>query len=330
MLNLIDNYMQRIDGKVPDSWLRLLRDELSELLMHYTIQPVSTELTVYEGYIPQCFAAYCVTKKIEGASDETMRNYMIRLKEFFRQMDKPLEDITANDVRAFLYTYQKEHHICNRTLDSIRSVLGSFFSWASGEGYIQKNVMLVVKPIKYEKREREALTEYELELLRAACHTLCDEAMVEVLYSTGCRVTELVRLDLADVSFEKGEVMLFGKGNKHRKSYLTAHAMLALKKYLDSRTDDSPALFVKERIPHTRMSKAGIEKIIGQLGKKAGIQCRVYPHLICHTTATMALRHGMDVTEIQQILGHANVATTMIYAKVDQSNVKQSHKKYIA
>ena len=330
MLNLIDNYMQRINGKVPDSCLRLLRDELSELLMHYTIQPVSTELTVYEGYIPQCFAAYCVTKKIEGASDETMCNYMMRLKEFFRQMDKPLEDITANDVRVFLYTYQKEHHICNRTLDSIRSVLGSFFSWASGEGYIQKNVMLVVKPIKYEKREREALTEYELELLRAACHTLRDEAMVEVLYSTGCRVTELVRLDLADVSFEKGEVMLFGKGSKHRKSYLTAHAMLALKKYLDSRTDDSPALFVKERIPNTRMSKAGIEKVIGQLGKKAGIQRRVYPHLIRHTTATMALRHGMDVTEIQQILGHANVATTMIYAKVDQSNIKQSHKKYIA
>ena len=211
MLNLIDNYMQRIDWKVPDSCLRLLRDELSELLMHYNIQPVSTELTVYEGYIPQCFAAYCVTKKIEGASDETMRNYMMQLKEFFRQMDKPLEDITANDVRAFLYTYQKEHHVCNRTLDSIRSVLGSFFSWASGEGYIQKNVMLVVKHIKYEKREREALTEYELELLRAACHTLRDEAMVEVLYSTGCRVTELVRLNLADVSFEKGEVMLFGK-----------------------------------------------------------------------------------------------------------------------
>ena len=330
MLNLIDDYMQRIDGKVPDDCLRLLRDELSEILMHYTIQPVSTDLTVYEGYIPQCFAAFCVTKKVEGKSDETLRKYMIRLKEFFRQMDKPIEDITANDIRAYLYRYQKEHNVCNHTLDSIRAVLSSFFSWASGEGYISKNVMLVVKPIKYERREREALSDYELELLRAACQTVRDEALVEVLYSTGCRCAELIRLDIDDVDFEKGEVMLFGKGSKHRKSYLTAHAKLALQKYLASRKDECEALFVKERAPHTRMSKAGIQKIVRQLGKKAGIQRRVYPHLIRHTTATMALRHGMDVTEIQKLLGHVNVATTMVYAKVDQSNVKQSHKKYIA
>lgn len=330
MLNFTDEFMQRIDGKVPDAYLSVIRNELVELVTHYDIQPKSSALTVWQGYLPECYKIYCVTKKIEGASDATMQNYMLRLDAFFRAMNKGLDEITANDVRAYLYTYQKEHHISNCTLDNIRSVLCSFFSWASGEGYIDKNIMLVVKPIKYERRERGYLTAYELEQLRAACETARDKAMIEVLYSTGCRVTELVRLDKEDVDFERDEVTLFGKGNKHRKSYLTAHAKLALQDYLASRSDVCPALFVGIRAPHDRLSKAGIEKIIAELGKKAGIQRRIYPHLIRHTTATMALQHGMDVTEIQKMLGHANIATTMIYAKAAEDQVKNSHKKYIA
>ena len=234
-----------------------------------------------------------------------------------------------NDVKAYLYNFQKTRNVSNRTLDSVRSVLSSFFSWASAEGYLEKNIMISVKPIKYRRKQRGSLDDYELEKLRSACETIRDEALVEFLYSTGCRVSELVNVNKEDVNIKDGEVTLIGKGDKERKSYLTAHASLALQEYLKSRDDDNNALFVSKVKPHNRLKKGAIEKIIGELGVKAGIEKKVYPHLIRHTTATMGLQHGMDVTEIQKMLGHANIETTMIYAEVNQNDVKTSHKKYI-
>ena len=234
-----------------------------------------------------------------------------------------------NDVKAYLYNFQKTRNVSNRTLDSVRSILSSFFSWASAEGYLEKNIMVSVKPIKYRRKQRGSLDDYELEKLRSACETIRDEALVEFLYSTGCRVSELVNINKEDVNIKDGEVTLIGKGDKERKSYLTAHASLALQEYLKSRDDDNNALFVSKVKPHNRLKKGAIEKIIGELGVKAGIEKKVYPHLIRHTTATMGLQHGMDVTEIQKMLGHANIETTMIYAEVNQNDVKTSHKKYI-
>lgn len=234
-----------------------------------------------------------------------------------------------NDVKAYLYNFQKTRNVSNRTLDSVRSILSSFFSWASAEGYLEKNIMISVKPIKYRRKQRGSLDDYELEKLRSACDTIRDEALVEFLYSTECRVSELVNVNKEDVNIKDGEVTLVGKGDKERKSYLTAHASLALQEYLKSRDDDNDALFVSKVKPHNRLKKGAIEKIIGELGVKAGIEKKVYPHLIRHTTATMGLQHGMDVTEIQKMLGHANIETTMIYAEVNQNDVKTSHKKYI-
>ena len=234
-----------------------------------------------------------------------------------------------NDVKAYLYNFQKTRNVSNRTLDSVRSILSSFFSWASAEGYLEKNIMISVKPIKYRRKQRGSLDDYELEKLRSACETIRDEALVEFLYSTGCRVSELVNVNKEDVNIKDGEVTLVGKGDKERKPYLTAHASLALQEYLKSRDDDNDALFVSKVKPHNRLKKGAIEKIIGELGVKAGIEKKVYPHLIRHTTATMGLQHGMDVTEIQKMLGHANIETTMIYAEVNQNDVKTSHKKYI-
>ena len=330
MLNIVDELMMRMDSKIPSKYLPILQAEMSELITYYDIQEKSRALTVYEGYLPDAYNAFMVTKKIEGKSEETLKNYARKLKGFFRMTDKPLETITANDVRAYLYTYQKNHGVCNHTLDSIRAALCSFFSWCAGEGYIEKNIMMVVRPIKYERKLRGHLSAYELAQLRDACESYRDKALIEVLYSTACRVAELVRLDKSDVDFDKGEVSLFGKGNKHRTSYLTPAAKLALQNYLDSRDDDNTALFVSMRKPHHNMSKAGIEKIVRTLGRKAGINRPVFPHLIRHTSATLALQHGMDVTEIQRILGHVNVSTTMIYAEVDDNQVKNSHQKYLA
>ena len=330
MLSFTDEFLTRINGKVPDEYLTTISTELNSIIAKYTIEPVTTDVTVYQGYLPEFYPAFFVTKKIEGLSEKTLNLYMNRLNEFFRVMNKPVEEITSLDIRAYLYNLQNTRQITNRTLDNVRSVLGSFFGWASSEGYLEKNIMLAIKPIKYERLPREPLSEYELELLRSACDNSRDKAIVEVLYSSACRVTELVNLNSHDINLDMGEVMLLGKGNKHRKSYLNANSILKLQKYLSEREDDSEALFVGNRAPHERVTKAGIESIIRKFGEKAGIQRRVYPHLIRHTTATIALHRGMDVTEIQKMLGHQNIATTMIYAKTNQDDVKTSHKKYIA
>ena len=179
-----------------------------------------------------------------------------------------------NDVKAYLYNFQKTRNVSNRTLDSVRSILSSFFSWASAEGYLEKNIMISVKPIKYRRKQRGSLDDYELEKLRSAYDTIRDEALVEFLYSTGCRVSELVNVNKEDVNIKDGEVTLIGKGDKERKSYLTAHASLALQEYLKSRDDDNNALFVSKVKPHNRLKKSAIEKIIGELGVKAGIEKR--------------------------------------------------------
>ena len=264
--------------------------------------------------------------------EETYGSGIAQLLHWRRGDEAPypvLIEQNDNDVKAYLYNFQKTRNVSNRTLDSVRSVLSSFFSWASAEGYLDKNVMISVKPIKYRRKQRGSLDDYELEKLRSACDTIRDEALVEFLYSTGCCVSELVNVNKEDVNIKDGKVTLIGKGDKERKSYLTAHASLALQEYLKSMDDDNNALFVSKVKPHNRLKKGAIEKIIDELGVKAGIEKKVYPHLIRHTTATMGLQHGMDVTEIQKMLGHANIETTMIYAEVNQNDVKTSHKKYI-
>lgn len=195
--------------------------------------------------------------------------------------------------------------------------------------YISHNPCKQIHPIKYEAKLREPLTGVEMELIRDACQTRREKAIIETFYSTGCRVSELAILKKTDVDFRKGEVHLFGKGSKHRISYINAKAEVALKKYLFPRSDDCPALFVTDRSPVRALKKEGIESIVRKIGERSGIERRVYPHLIRHTTATDALERGMNVAEVQKILGHEKLDTTMIYAKVCQDNVKYDHKRYI-
>lgn len=239
------------------------------------------------------------------------------------------EEITTNDIRLYLYNTQQTRKICNSTLDGRRTIIHVFCEWAANEGYIGSNPCRNIRPIKYERPKRKPLTGIELEMVRNACKTLKDKAIIEMFYSTGCRVTELERLNIEDVDFIRKEVSLFGKGDKHRTSYLNAKAELALRNYLASRDDNNPALFVSDRRPHGRMKKEAIEKRVRKLGEASGIGRRMYPHLIRHTTATDGLERGMPVEEVQQILGHVNIGTTMIYAEVCKENVKNSHRKCI-
>lgn len=325
----VSEFVASVSNDFDEEVLKKIFEKLTVFVNGYEIKPIETSIALYTDYMPECYQTYFVTRKIEGMSMKSLKMYDLYLKDFFRQVNKPMGKITTNDIRVYLYKVQTQRGISNRSLDARRTVINAFFEWACNEEYVNRNPCRNIKKIKYEEKERKPLSSIELEELRNACTTLRDKALFELLYSTGCRVSEVVNLNKADVNFEAKEVVLFGKGNKHRTSYINARAELALKNYLNSRNDDNEALFVSDRKPHNRLSKFGIEKRIGQLGKLAGIERKVFPYLIRHTTATDGLNRGMGVEEVQAILGHENIATTMIYAKVSKNNVKSHHSKCI-
>ena len=308
--------------------LSIIRREVCLAVKDYEISKKSTELSIWHGQLPDCYRAFMVTKHLEGLSENTLSLYKNYLEDMFFTIHKPVETISTNDLRVYLYLVQKNRGVSNRTLDSRRSVLSSFFSWSASEGYLSYNPMITIKPIKYERRERVPLTDMQLENIRYQCLDVRTRAMVEFMYSTGCRVSELCSVDLKDVNMTSGEVVLFGKGNKHRKSYLSARALFYLNEYLDTREDNSPALFVGKRSPHDRLSKAAVEKVVRDIGEQAGIE-NLHPHLFRHTVATNCLNRGMDVTQLQEMLGHSSIETTMIYAKVNKKELQHSHRKYI-
>lgn len=309
--------------------LKIVFKQLTIFVNDYEIKKRETSLTLYEGYLPECYQTYFVTRKIEGLSLKTLNLYDLYLKDFFLVMNKDIKKITTNDIRVYLYKVQQQRKLSNRTLDSRRSAIHAFLEWATNEEYIDRNPCRNIKRIKYERKKKKPLTPLEMEQLRNACETVRDKALVEFFYSTGCRVTECERMNLDDVDFLKKEVHLFGKGDKHRTSFLNAKAELALKNYLETRNLDDPALFVGERKPYNRLKKAAIEKRFRQLGEKAGIKRRVHPHLIRHTSATDARDHGMPIEEVKEFLGHSSIATTLEYADVTEATTKCSHKRCV-
>ena len=325
----VKEFVTKLVNQIPDDALKIVYQKLIIFVSDYEIAPRNTEIVPYEGYLPECYEIYFATRKIEGLSVRSLELYNMVLRDFFFQVHKDLKQITTNDIRIYLYKTQETRKISNATLDNRRVIIQTFFEWAANEGYIGSNPCRNIKAIKYERAQRQPLSGMELERLRNACETVRDRAMIEMLYSTGCRVTELERLDIADVDFEQKEVHLFGKGDKHRTSYLNVKAEFALRNYLETRTDENPALFVSERMPHGRLKKPAIEKRVRQLGELSKIGRRVYPHLIRHTTATDGLDRGMPVEEVQQILGHVNINTTMVYAQVSRANIKRDHRRCI-
>ena len=324
----VSDLMAKLSTIIPSDLLRDVQTIIELHIDDYEITKRNTEVVLYEDFTPSWYQAYIVSQKIEGMSDDSLRQYMMYLKNFFewlQDIQKPIEKITPNDLRVYLYTLQKTRKISNRTLDGRRTVLNTFLEWGTNEGYLNKNPCRAISVINYEKKDPIPLTAIEMEQIRKACRTIREKAIVEFFYSTGCRVTELIRMDKKDVDFERCEVYLFGKGNKHRTSYLSARAKLMLIDYLKSRKGDSEALFTGERAPYERLKKPAVEKIIKQIGKRSEVNRRVYPHLIRHTTATDCLERGMDITEVQQLLGHADISTTMIYAKRNSESVKFKH-----
>ncbi len=304
---------------------------LDRVSAKYDVKLKETGLSVIEEELSRIVQLYLVCKKMSGLSDTTLRNYKVFLQLFFRETHKSPQTITTNDIRVFLYLYQQNRGISSRSLDKYREYLCHFFTWAHEEGYIKTNPSKNISAIKYEEKPREALTQIELEYLRKACVSVKEKAIIEFLYSTGCRVSELTNVKRDDVNWNDKSVHLFGKGKKHRVSFINAKAEITLKEYLDGRNDDCEYLLVTSRKPYRQMHKDGVEKIVRNISNRASELTgkRITPHILRHTTATTALHNGMPIADISKLLGHEKIDTTMIYAKSSLSDVQAGHKKYI-
>ena len=304
---------------------------LDLVLNNYTVSkntPISTDDDLE---LPTLVQTYLTCKQLEGFAKGTIYNYTRALSLFFKTIKKLPEDVTTNDIRVYLYNYQQERKISNSSLEKIRCCLSSFYKWCVAEEYLEKNPVLPVKKIKFDKPQRKPCTQIDLEYLRLACNTPKQKAILETLYSTGCRVGELANLKKSDIDWQAKTVHLFGKGQKHRTSFLNAKAEVALKEYLKTRTDNNEFLFVSDRKPYNEMHVSGIQKIIREMAKRAGenLDKKVSPHILRHTTATRMLENNADITSIQAILGHENINTTMIYAHSTLGNVKMDHSKAV-
>lgn len=268
-------------------------------------------------------------KKIEGCSDRTLKYYRVTVEHMLKQILSPIRKITTEEIRAYLVDYQKINNCSKVTVDNIRRNISSFFSWLEEEDYILKSPMKRIHKIKTKTVVKNTISDEDIEKLRDHCSNARDLAMIDLLYSTGIRVGELVNLNIDNVDMEQRECIVYGKGDKERKVYFDAKAKIHLLNYLNSRSDTNPALFVTLDAPHERLKISGVEIRIRELGRKLGLE-RIHPHKFRRTMATRAIDKGMPIEQVQKILGHSQIDTTMQYAIVNQTNVKISHQKFIA
>lgn len=271
---------------------------------------------------------FLTAKEVEGCSPRTITYYESTLKHMDSSIGQPYTKICSDDLRKYLSDYESSRSAGKVTIDNIRRIMSSFFSWLEDEDYIVKSPVRRIRRVKTATTAKEILSDEDLETLRDNCPSLRDLAIVDMLASTGMRVGELVGLNISDVNLQERECVVTGKGNKQRPVYFDARTKLHLTEYLRSRNDDSPALFVTLRGDGQRMSIGGVESRLRSLGKQSRID-RVYPHKFRRTLATHAIDKGMPIEQVQKLLGHARIDTTMHYAMVNQSNVKASHRRYL-
>lgn len=267
-------------------------------------------------------------KRIEGCSEKSLNYYRTTLELTLKEVDKDYFLINTEDLRSFLSLYKEQKSVSKTTIDNIRRIISTFFSWLENEDYISKSPCRRIHKVRTGKVVKEVYSDETIELIKQATKNKRDLAIIEILMSTGIRVGELVKLNLNDIDFEGKECIVLGKGNKQRKVYFDAKTKIHLKQYLDSRKDNNEALFVSLLKPYKRLEISGVEIMLRKIGRKIGIN-KVHPHKFRRTLATKAIDKGMPIEQVQHLLGHAKIDTTLEYAMVDDNNVKISHKKYL-
>ena len=325
---IIDKVIGRMLPHLNNAQLKLLRETLESVLAETELAsnnaPPPDPAEANQGLMKSFLSA----KRVEGCSEKSLKYYQATLSTMFLQLGKPIQEIETDDLRKYLTVYQEEHGSSRVTIDNIRRILSSFFSWLEEEEYILKNPVRRIHKVKTTNAIKETYSDEELERMRDQCENDRDLALIDILSSTGMRVGELVRLDREDINFEERECIVLGKGDKERIVYFDARTKIHLQNYLQSRTDENPALFVSLNAPHERLKIGGVEVRLREYGRKLNIT-KMHPHKFRRTMATRAIDKGMPVEQLQHLLGHQRIDTTMQYAMVKQSNVKQAHRKYV-
>ena len=324
---VINEVMQGMLGCLNNAQLERLQEALEHALFHKQVSEMEEEVNAALTN-EQLLDNFLAAKRIEGCSEKSLTYYRATIETMIAKVKKNVREMETDDLRTYLTEYQREKNSSKVTVDNIRRILSSFFSWLEDEDYILKSPVRRIHKVKATLTIKETYTDESLEKMRDSCEELRDLTLIDMLASTGMRVGELVLLNRDDINFEERECVVFGKGSKERMVYFDARTKIHLQNYLQERTDDNPALFVSLRAPHKRLKIGGIEHRLRELGKRLKIE-KVYPHKFRRTLATMAIDKGMPIEQLQQLLGHKRIDTTLQYAMVKQSNVKLAHRKYI-
>ena len=322
----VTEVLSQMLSHLDNAQLEKLRDALEEIMMKYEVTEASSQERTEDNV--ELLTEFISAKRVEGCSEKTINYYQTTIGLAVETIGKSVKHITTEDLRKYLMDYQSENNSGRVTIDNIRRILSSFFAWLEDEDYIIKSPVRRIHKIKTASNIKETFSDEDLEKMRDNCVETRDLAMIDMLASTGMRVGEMVLLNRNDISFSERECVVFGKGSKERVVYFDARSKLHLQKYLEERTDNNPALFVSLRAPYDRLQIGGIEHRLREMGKQLDIP-KVHPHKFRRTMATMAIDKGMPIEQLQQLLGHQRIDTTLQYAMVKQSNVKIAHKKYI-
>ena len=318
---IISNILQRMQNKINNKQL----EELKIIL----IDEFSEENEEDKGKSnEQLKKLFIDAKRLEGCSDKTILYYVSTIETMITKINKSIVEIETEDLRTYLSDYQINNNSSKVTIDNIRRILSSFFSWLENENYIIKSPVRRIKKVKAPSVVKETYTDEELETMRDNVEALRDLVLIDILASTGMRVGELVKLNIEDINFTERECIVLGKGNKERVVYFDARTKIHLKRYLENRKDNNKALLISLKAPYNRLSIAGVELRLRKIGGKLGIK-KVHPHKFRRTLATIAIDKGMPIEQVQKLLGHEKIDTTLQYAMVKQSNVKIAHQKYI-
>jgi site-specific recombinase XerD len=314
--------------KVSQQQMALLNIVLMRSFDNLCITEIETEIKCSKTHNHKLLSFFISSKKVEGCSEKSLKYYINTIEKMLQKINKSVIEISTNDLRTYLSDYQELKKSSRVTIDNMRRIFSSFFSWLEDEDYILKSPVRRIHKVKTGRLVKDTLSDEQLEILRDSCDEIRDLAMIELLTSTGMRVGELVKINRTDVDFYERQIVVFGKGNSEREVYFDARTKIHLKKYLEMRKDDNKALFVSLSKPSGRLSIGGVEMRLRTLGKKAQID-KVHPHKFRRTLATMAIDKGMPIEQVQKLLGHVKIDTTMHYAMVNQTNVKNSHRKFI-
>ena len=326
--DILNDIVSEIKDVLSDKQMMQVSSSIKDVLAKYEINKKASNEERREKENTELLDTFLSAKKIEGCSDKTIHYYQSSIVKLLKGLSKSIKEICTNDIRRYLAEIQEENNLSKVTIDNLRRIFSSFFSWLEDEDYIAKSPVRRIHKVRTDTLVKEVLSDENIETLRDSCNELRDLAMIDLLLSTGVRVGELVKMNRADIDFQERQCKVFGKGNKEREVYFNARTKIHLQRYLESRTDDNPALFVTLSKPHTRLTISGVEVRLRKMGKDVHID-KVHPHKFRRTLATMAIDRGMPIEQVQKLLGHVRIDTTLHYAMVNQQNVKIAHRKFI-